>query len=306
MIMSVKLKFKNRKIYTKEELETKLLFAKIINEERGISKEVQNIVSDVNEQLFQYYKIELLPSINYNYKLSYDVSEQFDINLFNKEYKLLTKWFFYKNKKIYNTYKNPKDEIYVFNNKEKLIIVTIIVIGNKIVFNAFTPKLVHEIKHCYQYQKFNIKDGQLLHKDNYYNRRNIEPTNTAEECFKTIIYLSSQREQEAYGEELYSELCELKPLNYYDVINKCNSYLAYKYLEKAITFFIENKESNDVQNILNRFNYKFDNFIKKAKKNSSLFLKRLGRAISLYEEEKYKLNEIYDYDIPFDDSIIQF
>ena len=38
----------------------------------------------------------------------------------------------------------------------------------------------------------------------------------------------------------------------------------------------------------------------------SLFLKRLGRAISLYEEEKYKLNEIYDYDIPFDDSIIQF
>lgn len=294
--MKTKLKLINSKTYTKEELETMYVFNDILNEERGISKEVQNAVSGINNDLYDYYQSSIEPNINYDTNLYYNTIDEFDISLFNKKYTLRINWLFYKDKKIYNKYRNAENELYYFNNNEKLIEISIIIINKNIVLNTFTTKLAHEIKHSFQCQKFNIEQNKLLQKDSYYKKRNIKPNNIAEEHFKTIIYLSSQREQEAYAEELYRELCEIKPLHYYEVINHCNSYLIYKKLEKSIKYFEENKNNFDVQNIIKQYNYKLNSFIKKAKINCNNFLHRLGKAISLYEEEKYALKHIYEYD----------
>lgn len=289
MIVMKKLKLINHKIYTKEDLEIQYIFNNLINETKGVSKEVEAETNSLEDSLYDHFKNNILTKINYNEKEIYVFTDEFETELFNNTITLSIKWILFKDTFTYKCHKNDYEYNYGYNNKNKILYLTVIVIGNNIINTTFSTKLAHEIRHSFQYEKFNIENDGLLHKNSYYTKRNIIPNNEAEEHFKIIIYLSSQREQEAYGEELYNELYKLKPLDYLDVLKNCNSYLAYKSFEKAISYFEENQENKDVKNILKKYNYNFQNFIKKAKKNCYNFLCRLGRAISLYNDEKFEI-----------------
>lgn len=208
---------------------------------------------------------------------------------------LIIRWLIYNDKVSYKRNHNNSNEIFYFNKSKNILYLTIVCIGDKIITNTFTTKLAHEIKHAFQYYKYNF-DGinNKLHKSGYYNQRNINPQNEAEKHFKNIIYLSSQREQEAYQSELYTELIKLNPSIYTKVVTQCNPYQLYLSFKRSVNYFKEHKEDNDVQNILKKFNYNYDNFMNKAEQNCKSFIQHLARAITLYEKEK--LNNV-DYNI---------
>lgn len=71
---------------------------------------------------------------------------------------------------------------------------------------------------------------------------------------------------------------------------KCNAYLNYKEFEKSIQNIENYKNNHNLINIINELGYDIDNFIDKAKIAQNNFLHKLGRIISLYEDNKYKDN----------------
>ena len=138
--------------------------------------------------------------------------------------------------------------------------------------------------HAFQYEKTG-KD--LLHPMKYYD--NIKGLSTEQndiiKSIKSIIYLSSHYEQEAYANELYNEFQFRHPSNYLDILNSCNSYLAYKQLEKDVNKLSELKNNEFVISILKDYGFSYDYFIKQANIAVNNFAKKIGKVISLYIDE---------------------
>lgn len=258
----------------------------IINEERGISKEVQNEANEIYSEIDEF-----ISNINFDYSNNkfFTLNYEFDISIFNEviKTKIILRCFY--NYNIYLQLHKKIEDYYYYNNKTKTLCLSIHIIGNKPLHFTFPTKLAHEIRHNLQYKKTNY---EYLHPTSYYANlaklKNNEPFN---KDIQNIIYLSSKYEQQSYGDELYSELKFLSPDSYLDVINKCNSYLAYKTFINSINNIENNKDNKLLIDKINSFGFNdINDFINKAKYSARQFLKRLGKAISLYMDERQDSN----------------
>lgn len=256
-------------------------FFKALKEERNVSREVQNEANEFFELI-----VELLNNINidYNQNPFQKAKYEFQTELFNHPINVYLETYFFEDVEIYNQYKNLIRYFYQYNKHTNTIYLTSVVVGRDVVPNTLPTKLAHEIMHTFQYEKTG-KD--LLHPMKYYD--NIKGLSTEQndiiKSIKSIIYLSSHYEQEAYANELYHELQFIHPSNYLDILNSCNSYLAYKQLEKDVIKLSELKNNEFVISILKDYGFSYDYFIKQANIAVNNFAKKIGKVISLYIDE---------------------
>lgn len=260
-------------------------FHDILNEERGYSEEVDRIGNEISKFLKKIvsenkpiiYKDDEIETIEVNFKR----------NIFNENINFNIYVYYFKSLNDYYNKKNRLDIKYGYIRETKTVLVCICVAKNTIIFNSFTPKIVHEIRHDYQY----AKSGALDLKTRQYKKiKNINKKERFKQDIWNVGYYSQKHEQEAYGQELYTELIRFAPKPYYMVLDQCNAYLNYKEFEKSIQNIENYKNNHDLINIIGELGYDIDNFIKKAKIAQDEFLHKLGRIISLYEDNKYKDN----------------
>ena len=188
---------------------------------------------------------------------------------------------------------------YSYNSGTRTAKITVVMVADQIVVNTFTPFVAHEIRHHHQIVKsdcltLNTKQFEKLKAAEEKNK-----TNPFLKMLKHIAYCSQESEQEAYGQELYHELCLLKPTQYFYALEDCNAYKVYKRMEKYIAFIEKYKKNSLLYNSLHSLGYDVDIFIDKAKKSCKNFLRRLGRIVALYEKNKERilsLGENVSYD----------
>lgn len=250
----------------------------ILNEERGISSEVQEFANGIFKEI--QYEIE-------NIDVDYDKSPylanyyEFDVEFDEKPFVLGLYVHFFKDLETYNKFKFNVEYRYKYINNAKKLLLTVEVIGHNVIYTTSMTKLVHELMHKLQYDKTN---KTLLHKEKYYRNINDISSNndSIDNAIKTIIYLSSPYEQASYANELYSELMFRNNPRYEEVINSCNSYLAFKSLENSVKIIEQHRIDDNFIIKLSNYGYSADNFIKQAKISLKKFANKIGKAISLF------------------------
>ena len=261
--------------------ESSKLFMDSILEERGISRQIQNDAKDFIDYIQNYISENEIEYNQYGFMEKYDEFES-EVND-NPIYISLHEYFF-KDSETYKKYKHIINYFYQYNNHSKTVYLTIIAIDKKLLPTTFITKMVHELMHRLQYDK---SEKELLHTEKYYNNINglTKEQDDIVRAIKNIIYLSSHYEQEAYANELYSELIFFKPKSYLDYLNHCNSYIAYKNFEKDLKKIEELKNEEFIKSILIDYGYSVDYFIKQANISLKRFARKIGRAISLYIDD---------------------
>lgn len=261
--------------------EASKLFLNALLEERGISRSIQ---SDANEFISLIQDFISSSKIEYN---EYGFLEKYDLfesNVNDKKINIHLHEYYFKNNNTYNKYKNIINYFYQYNNHNKTVYLTVVIIDGFMLPNTSQTKMAHELMHRLQYDK---TGKELLYTEKYYN--NIKgltsEQNDIVRAIKNIIYLSSHFEQEAYSNELYNELWFLQPKNYLDVLNKCNSYIAYKQFESDVNKIDSIKNEEFVIALLNDYGYTVNYFVKQAKIALNKFARKLGKAISLFIDD---------------------
>ena len=250
-----------------------------VNEELGISKDVENAVKSVSEIIKDY--IEKYP-VDYSKNDFFFEDATLPISLFGENMKLFLKIYFFKD---YNSWRKNYGiirELYQYVNGKKEIIITIVVVNRDIISNTFSTKLAHKIRHALQYNK---TKKRLLHSSKYYQNVYDKTGSQINGIVGEIIYLSSKYEQEAYGEEMYNELMySSEPIDF--VYKSCNGWAAYERLKKLIKILEANRNNAYLANDISKRGYSFDKFLKKVNNAKHRFLKRLARAIVQVKKDR--------------------
>lgn len=227
----------------------------------------------------------------------YNDTFSYDYNIFNKDIEIIIDFYFFKDRETYLLYNKKINNMYGYNGIENKLYLTIIIIDGFIAINTFTTKIAHELKHLYQIiktkrSKLNNNIYYLINKGVFINGNKEESIfnyNIDVNVFyiiRNIVYLSSKYESEAYISELYNELCELNPVNYYEVIEDCNSYKAYKSFINDISFIRDKKYINEINYVLSFYNLSYDKFLKKSLLSLEIFKKKIWKAVSLFIDNK--------------------
>ena len=250
-----------------------------INEELGISQEVEDAVTNVSKVVNDYVNDYL---INYRKNDFFFDDVTLPISLFGENMRLLLKMYFFRDYTSLRKNHNIIRELYQYINGKKEIIITIVIVNRSIVSNTFSTKLAHEIRHALQYNKTRRR---LLHSPQYYQNVYDENGKQINGIIGEIIYLSSRFEQEAYGEEMYNELMySSEPIDF--AYKNCNGWAAYKRLGQLLRIVEDNRENPNLVNDITKRGCTFDRFIEKSNKAKHRFLKRLARAIILAKKNR--------------------
>lgn len=250
-------------------------------EERSVSREAQSEANELGECME-----EIVDSIEpqYNDQGIAVVDGTNDTELFGKDIRICFKIYLFRDFEAYKKQRRIINYFYKYFNQSKTIHLTIVVIAGKVMYDTNQTKLAHEILHALQYEK---SGKELLHNEKYY--QNIEGLTQEQDeiiyMIKYIIYMSSHYEQEAYANELYSELNMRKPENYLDVLSRCNGYLSYKNLETYYNRIKELKDDELVKKTLEDYGYSIGYFLKNAEVAVKNFSRRIGRVVSLWIDE---------------------
>lgn len=278
-------------------LEMLSTFRKILNEELGHSEEVDNETLRVSEDL----EMMIRGNKPHTIPLNKFITKEFSIvkKVFDVIVKFTVTGVYFNDNKTYKNLKKSVNFDYSYNSGTRTAKITVVMVADQIVANTFTPFVAHEIRHHHQIVKsdcltLNTKQFEKLKAAEEKNK-----TNPFLKMLKHIAYCSQESEQEAYGQELYHELCLLKPTQYFYALEDCNAYKVYKRMEKYIAFIEKYKKNSLLYNSLHSLGYDVDIFIDKAKKSCKNFLRRLGRIVALYEKNKeriLRLGENVSYD----------
>lgn len=187
---------------------------------------------------------------------------------------------------------------YGYNGSENKLYLNIIVINGFVAINTFSTKIAHELKHLYQSiktnrSKLNNNIYYLITKNRFIDEegkeKNIIEKDIDIDVFskvKNVVYLSSKYEGEAYVSELYNELCELNPKNYYEVLGSCNSYKAYINFVNDVSFIQDGNNVNEINYILSFYGLSYERFVKKAVLALDVFKRKIWKAVSFYIDNK--------------------
>ena len=263
-------------------LEMLTTFGRMINEELGHSEEVDEEtfrVSQDLEMMVKSNKPNVIPKDKF-------IIKNFNIikKVFNKIIKFAIKGVYFIDDKTYKMLENNVKFDYSYNSGNGTAEITIVMAGNQIVADTFTPFVAHEIRHHHQVVKSNCL---VLNTKQYEKFKSADDAkNPFYKILRNIAYCSQEKEQQAYGQELYHELCLRKPTQYYYALEDCNAYKTYKRMEKNISTIEKYKDSPVLYKALHSFGYEVDSFIEKVKESCKNFLRRLGRIVALYEKNK--------------------
>lgn len=262
-----------------------------VDEARGVSGEVENATNKIVRYI--RYQVGQM-SIDYSKKKYYKKQIEFGWKLFGSIVKFCVTVHYFKNNDVLaNELPNIKQQ-YEYKPKDNTVYITVLVGGKSYLATNFDSKIAHEIRHVMQYRKEWEHDNDLLHPDEYYELRDKEKKTECEKLIASVMYLTSRFEDESYGEELYSELMGAsEPLDSY--IYKTNPYCAYRQLKKDIDVLERHGGTAEASDILSKFGYSFDRFLKRSKRACDKFLKRIARVYSLACERKHENNPCENY-----------
>lgn len=257
-----------------------------ITEEMGISREVEDTVDRVSDNIEEYIKtVPLSFSSTHMLARKYATVE----SIFGNEININTMIYFFDSMSSYLKLRRNISYSYKFTNESKTLYITVVAINRNVIVNTLTPKLAHEIRHALQYKKTNRK---YLNNQQYYDAtRSLFDKDTVVEAVSDIIYLSSRYEQESYAEEMYNELL-FSDRDITSSYKNTNSWMAYESMKKNIRLIMENKKQQSIRKEIEKRGYSVDRFLQIAEKSRRRFLKYLSRAVIMAQKGRFKKEEL--------------
>lgn len=261
---------------------------KYVNETKGISPEVEELAHDFARDI-----LEIVREKEYDYNQRfYRTSEIYDCcDVFGIDIALELNICFCRNWIVYNEECKGRAGEYKYDNKNRIVVITVYVVGDRIIANSLETKLAHEFRHIQQYAMYHKDKGDYLMKSSYYKATSQIGQGGLRDAVSNVIYLSSRFENEAYGQELYNELMNSnKPIE--QVFKESNSYKAYESLVNDLKIMIANKNNRELHNILKEHGHQYDHVVRKGKNTCGRFHKRLIKAYAQAVEDRNKQKQV--------------
>lgn len=261
---------------------------KIINEEKGISKELQDITYDVYNKLTDIIKSNKISTIHSN-DVRYKSGEFCYNNFLGRVIKI--KYHYY-NFISADSFKLKSNKVNYINRtiNDNAIEITVYAISGTIQKVNLLEGLVHELEHLYQYNKAN----KVFSKSDVY----VYALKLKDECEKwtlpycigDAIYLSRRFEQDAYVNSLYTRLMNcVFPSDFDDTLHSGDIYNALKRLK----FYLkEIKSCKTFPTHLQNIGYTHHKFIKECSKAIDNLQRKIARVYNKAKEDFYKENGV--------------
>lgn len=175
-----------------------------------------------------------------------------------------------------------------FYNKDRILLLTVYIVGNDIVYGPLKSIIAHEIRHIEQHVINNIPQDSRIHKESYYKVRNgLKSKNIYERTFAQLMYLSSKFEQEGYIEQMYNEILNSKTPSQ-ESFKRCGAYKAYEDMKYYLNLAYSYREDKEFRNLLTTHGYEYRRFMGYARRACGTFHKRLCKAFSQAIHDKNK------------------
>lgn len=156
--------------------------------------------------------------------------------------------------------------------------------------------LQHEMEHLYQYY---VGGNTLsLHNSSYKNALHIlthNQSDLAQEIYDIafLIYTHTDFEQDAFVNQLYRRL-KSDDNKKIEIIKKSPAFRYFKIGQNKIKYIKNNREK--YESILKKtFGLKYDSFVSNITKANKRFIKKIGKVITLYDDETIENGGIIDF-----------
>ena len=264
------------------------MIKEILEEELGISNEVNNIVLKIKQMISENYHSNK-DNISYYFKLPFN--EKIITNVFinalifkynNYELKIFFNILDVNNENI-KLYKNKKSS---FNYHEKKISLFLTSDDGKILWKKHSSTLQHEVEHFFQcYMKEGPSINNVNDRAKYKKYADLaRKENEIQKSIGLIFYLAYPHEKDAYINGLYRKIMEINDDSYIqepiEVLKNYQPYIEINNLRKFI-----NKCMSDIdehykllKELQNQY-IKYDYFIQKFDSVIHEYIKGFGRVI---------------------------
>ena len=261
---------------------------KIINEERGISTELQNLTYDIYDKIADEIKSNKI-SMFYSNDIRYKSGEFSYDNFLGRTIKIKYHYYNFISSEAYRL-KCDKINYICRAINDYAVEITVYAISGTIQKVNLLESLVHELEHLYQYNKA----GKVFSANEVYEyalklKKECGKW-TLPYCIGDAIYLSRRYEQDAYMNGLYTKLmnCEF-PSDFDEVFHNSDIYHALKRLK----FYLgEIKKCKSFPTRLQSVGYTHHKFVKECTKAIDDIQRKMARTYNKALDDYRKKNPL--------------
>lgn len=266
---------------------------RVINEEQGISRELECITYDVYDKIvddIRQHKVYII----YSNDIRYRYGEFIYDNFFGKQIKII---YYYYNFTSAESFKlNLKKVNYICQTiNDKVVEVTVYANSGTIQEVNLLDSLAHELEHMYQYTKANkvfsedkVYEYALMLKDKC-------EKSTLSYCIGDVIYLSRKYEQEAYLNSLYTILMNCDTLSDFETTLYHSE--VYEILRLLKFYLSELKPIKTFPTDLQKMGYTHHKFIKECTKAIEYMQWKIARVYNKATNDYRKKNVVEEKEL---------
>lgn len=265
---------------------------KIINEERGISEELQNITYDVYDRITNVIKLNR-NSIFYSNDIRYKAGECDYNNFLGRTIKIKYHYYNFTSSEAFKLKANKVNYVFRAIN-DNAIELTVYAICGTIEKINLLDGLTHELEHLYQYNKANkVFSANDIYIYALKLKKECEKW-TLPYCIGDAIYISRRYERDAYINSLYTILmnCEF-PSDFDIALHNSDVYNA---LQRLKFYLKELKHCKTFPTYLQNIGYTHHKFIKECSKAIDYLQRKIARVYNKALDDFYKKNGVEEKD----------